>query len=119
MTVGEVIKKVEKHRPGVNISLCEYLSCLGGLEQRIYTDIISAHEGNKELVPLSEDSEMLVPDMYGDLYCFWMLARIDLANGDTAGYTNNMILYNSLMSSFSDHYTRSHMPKARGRLRWR
>ncbi|MBQ4602050.1 MAG: hypothetical protein IJB24_04235 [Clostridia bacterium] len=119
MIIRDVIDRVEQQRAGCDISLEEYISCLNILEEDIYTNIISAHEGKAEFdAHTSEDDTLLVPDMYADLYSFWLFARIDLANGDIGGYTNNMILYNNLMDEYSRYYTRSHMPKTKGRVRW-
>ncbi len=119
MIIKDVIGKVEKQRPGCSISLEEYISCLNILEQDIYTNIISAHEGEKEFIAHGcEEDTLFVPDMYADIYSFWLFARIDLANGDIGGYTNNMILFNNLMGEYSRYYTRNHMPKESTRIRW-
>ena len=120
MNTGEVIKRVEAAKPGCNIATEEYLNLLNILEEEIYTNIISCHDGKYGFKALcSEEDKLIVPDMYADLYSFWLFARIDLTNGDIAGYTNNMILYNNLMDEFSRYYTRANMPKLRGKVRWR
>ncbi|MBR4882175.1 MAG: hypothetical protein IKU19_09580 [Clostridia bacterium] len=119
MTVKDVINRVEKERLGCNISIEEYISALNILEQDIFTNIISAHEGGAVFTAhTSEDEVLLLPDIYADLYSFWLFARMDLACGDTVGYTNNMILYNNLMSEYSRYYTRNHMPTQKGKVRW-
>lgn len=120
MIIKDVIDRVEKERRGCNISLEEYISCLNTLEEDIYVNVISRHERNVDFDRhINEDDELLVDDIYADLYCFWLFARIDLANGDIGGYTNNMILFNNLMGEYCRYYTRNHMPKAKGRVRWR
>ncbi len=120
MTIKDIINKVEKQHRDRSISLEEYISCLNILEKDIYTNIISAHEADTEFdAHTSEDDILLVPDMYSDLYSFYLFARIDLANGDIGGYTNNMILFNNLMSEYSRYYTRAHMPRLKTRIRWR
>ncbi|MBQ4561434.1 MAG: hypothetical protein IJA55_03765 [Clostridia bacterium] len=120
MTISDVIKRVEKLRPGYSVSSDEYIHRLDILEQDIYNNIISSHcDGGEFIHRTTEEDLLFVPDMYSDLYSFYLLAQIDLANAEISGYTNNMILYNNLMSEFSRYYTRSHMPKQKGRVRWR
>ena len=119
MTIKDVIKRVENRHPGFDAALEDHISRLNILEKDIYTNIISAHEGHGEFVPHSnEEDELLVPDMYADIYSFYLLAQIDLANAEISGYTNNMILYNNLMGEYSRYYTRNHMPKQKGRIRY-
>ena len=119
MIIGDVIKNVERQKIGCNLAVDDYISCLNILESDIHTNIISTHEGAREFVfHACEEDTLLVPDMYADLYSFYLFARIDLANGDIGGYTNNMILFNNLMSEYSRYYTRNHMPKAKGKVRW-
>ena len=119
MIISDVIKRVDDLRQGCDVSLCDYIYRLNVLESDIHGNIISRHEGSYGFVPhTSEDDELTVPDTYADLYVFYLLAHIDLANGDTHGYTNNMILYNSLISEFSRYYTRTHMPKQSTRIGW-
>ncbi len=120
MIIKNVIDRVEKMRPGYGISLEEYVYLLNMLENDIYNNIICAHEGESEFSDHSgEEDILLIPDMYADIYSFYIFARIDLANGDIGGYTNNMILFNNLMNEYSRYYTRNHMPKGNARIRWR
>ena len=120
MKIRDIIDRVEAQRPGSDIPLEDYIQSLNILDEDIYTNIVSAHTDDRSFIPHSRDDDtLLVPDMYGDLYCFWLFARIDLANSDVGGYTNNMILFNNLMKEYSGYYTRNHMPRQRGRVRWR
>ena len=86
---------------------------------RIYNNIIMLSDTSSEYTPLTtrEDS-LAVPDMYGSIYIHYITAQIDIANGDITRYSNNMILYNSILSAYSDWYIRTHMPEQRGKLRW-
>ncbi len=120
MTVGEIIRSAEKQRPGSTLTAGEYLSYINRVEEDIFSNIISSHEGDSELKKCADDTDTLqVPDMYAEIYKFYILAQIDLQNGDITRYSNDMIMYNNLLSSYSDWYTRNHMPKSRGKLRWR
>ena len=119
MTVGEAIRRAEKQRPGIRLTGDEYLSHLNRLEADIYSNIISRHEGAGEFaLHTHEDDVLQVPDMYAELYKFYLLALIDIGNGDITRYSNNMVLYNNLLSLYSDWYTRNHMPLSFGKLGW-
>lgn len=60
------------------------------------------------------DTELLIKAPYEEAYIAYLSAKCDFYEGDTAAYTNQMILYNSLYNEFAAAYTRAHMPKQRG-----
>ncbi len=120
MTVKDVIEQVEKLRPASNLSFEEYIRHLGRLEADIYSNIASCFENSKEIkLPNEREDELLVPDMYASLYCHYIAAQIDITNGDITRYSNNMILYNAMLSSYSDWCIRKYMPKQKGKVGWR
>ena len=120
MIIKDVISSVEKLRPGSMMSEEEYFSCINRLEELIYGNIISRYENTAKFDRHTDDSDtLLVPDMYGALYRHFLLAEIDLRNGDITRYTNNMILYNGMLSDFFDYCIRTRTPKQYGKVRWR
>ena len=120
MIIKDVIASVEKLRPGSMMSEEEYFYCINALEELIYNNIISRYENSCELVLHTDDRDtLLVPDMYGAIYRHFLLAEIDLCNGDITRYTNNMILYNGMLSDFCDYCIRTYTPKQYGKVRWR
>lgn len=120
MTVKDIIAATEKQRPGCSVSISEYLEHINRIEADIYANIISKHEVPPEYNICTADTDILnVPDIYVQLYIFYILAQIDLGNGDITRYSNNMILYNNLLSEYKDHYTREHMPTQKAKVRWR
>ena len=119
MTVGDIIRNTEKLRPGSEMSRSDMLSEINRTELDIYDNIILRHEGSGELRVYGDESdELSVPDNFAELYKFRLVAKIDLNNGDVTRYTNNMLLYNNLMSGYYDWYNRRYMPLSRTRLRW-
>ena len=119
MIINDIIRSVDLLRPGSSMAIEEYLRCINDVEEGIYSNIISAFEGDTEFrVHTAVSEEVQVPDMYAQLYKHYILAQIDLANGDIARYSNNMILYNNLLTSYWDWYIRNHMPKQKGRVSW-
>ncbi|MBE6685823.1 MAG: hypothetical protein E7591_01165 [Ruminococcaceae bacterium] len=119
MTVGEIISNVEKQRPGCNLVRYDFIDEINRIETEIYENILSCHEGEHICYTVTLDSDTVsVPEMFCELYIYRILAKIDLHNGDIKRYTNNMLLYNNLMSSFTDWYNRGNMPKQRSKMRW-
>ena len=119
MTVNDIITAAERLRPGSGMATDEYIGCLNRLEEDIYSNIIACHQGAMPFSLHTDISDVLqAPDMYADLYKFYILAQIDIANGDITRYSNNMILYNNLLSEYRDWYTRNHMPLVYGKLGW-
>lgn len=120
MTVKDVIESAEALRPGSVLSVEDHLVHLNRLESQIYDNIISLSEPSVRYTELlSEDDELVLPPMYSALYTHFLTAQIDMANGDILRYSNNMVLYNALLSSYTDWYIRNHMPRQRGKMRWR
>ncbi len=119
MTINDIIISVEQRRPGSCMAIEDYVSALNVIEADIYHNIIACHEGAGSFVAHSTAEDVLqVPDMYGDLYKFYILAQMDLANSDITRYSNNMILYNNMLSEYRDWYIRNHMPISHRRVRW-
>ena len=89
---------------------------LGKLDQMLYDEVISRHEGGpEEFVPYPEDAdgetELLADDAYADMYVKWLFAQIDFANAETQRYNNSMAMFNALYEGFAKSYTRRRMPR--------
>lgn len=59
------------------------------------------------------DHELLVPFPYTNVYDYWLQSQIDLNNGELGKYNNTQAMFNAAFQTFSDYYTRTHMPKQR------
>ena len=119
MTVAQMIRNIERSRPGCNLSLDEFLYEMNKVNKEVFENILSKHEGEKEYIPLLNDTDIInIPDAYTELFKYRILAFIDMENGDITRYSNDMILYNNLLSAYGDWYTRTHMPKQKAKLRW-
>lgn len=46
-----------------------------------------------------------------DIYVYYLLSMIDMANGDAAMYNNHTAMYNSLMTDWQKKYRRQNKPK--------
>lgn len=91
-------------------------------DKRIYKEVIETHEQKENIqpyetrYPLDGEVHLLAEDAYAMLYVHYAICQIDIHNGEYDRYTNNMIIYNSLLSDFKSYYNRTHMPKGNKRL---
>lgn len=58
------------------------------------------------------DTVLVVPDTYADVYKYYLFAMVDFATGETARYTNSMLMFNAAYSDYSHWYNRTHKPKS-------
>lgn len=117
MTIGEIIASAEKQRPGAELTFAEYLCAINRIEADIYENIISRHENAQDFyLHENEDENVFVPDIYAQLYVWYLLCEIDLLNGDITRYGNDKTLFNNIMAEFFDWYNRTHMPKTTAKL---
>lgn len=85
-------------------------------DKRIYREVIETHEQKQPITPyekrypLNSDDELLADDTYCELYVFYAISQVDVFNGETERYANNMINYNSIYSDYKAYYNRNNMP---------
>lgn len=60
-------------------------------------------------------TELLVKFPYDELYTWWLASKVDWQNMEIDKYNNDRTLFNNAYDTFSDWYTRNHMPKQRTR----
>ena len=84
------------------------------LEARICEEIVRTHEGAEAfLAGRAQEGEdaLLASSPHESLYLFYLLARIDLMNGETARYNESAALFNAQYDAFSAAYNRAHRPR--------
>ena len=119
MTIAEAISKVDALKPNT-YEVKDKIRWLSNLDTRIKTKIIDAHVRNEPLFfygyedEIDQDTELLVPAPYDEMYLRWLEAMIDYHNSDDDRYNNAIILFNNEYEGFKEHYTRTHMPISRG-----
>lgn len=128
MKITEIIGRVDNLRPNqVEDSIKrEWLS---NLELMLINEVIITHEvpvwvsdhdvykkyleteGRKQLFDDSQDGEMIIPEPYGkDVYYWWLVAQIDLIEGNTERYATDYQMYNNACLTYKDWYNRTYMP---------
>lgn len=120
MTIAEVISKVDALKPNTYTQK-DKVEWLSNLDSRVKTQIIDTHEScdcfhfygyDNEL---DQDTELLVPAPYDEMYLRWLEAMIDYHNSEDDRYNNAIVLFNNAYEGYKKHYTRTHMPISHGK----
>jgi hypothetical protein len=120
MTIAEVISKVDALKPNTYTQE-DKVEWLSTLDSRVMTQIIDAHEGGPDIHfygydgPIDQETELLVPAPYDEMYLRWLEAMIDYHNSDDDRYNNAIMLFNNAYEGYKKYYTRTHMPKSGGK----
>ena len=115
MTIQEAIDRVDMIKPN-QFTFEQKLRWLSELDGLIYKELIMTHEhaADPELVEhdasTPAETELLVPFPYTDIYLHYLSSQIDLGNAEIGKYNNNKQLFNNAYLTYSDYYTRTHMP---------
>ena len=115
MTIQEALEKADRLIPN-QIPMKDKIEWLSTLDGQVYRELIQTHEGGEDTqMPAYDgdtdtDTELLVPAPYDEVYIHWLHAKIDLYNLEFTKYTNSSQRYNDAYLTYSDFYTRTHMP---------
>lgn len=119
MTIHEAIKQIDalKFNTYTQSEKIKWLSIIDGI---IKQEIIDTHEGGEDVVFDGYDENMTEEDMKAtkllvhapndDLYVKWLESQIDYTNAEYDKYNNSKVAFNTMYSTFSNWYTRNHMP---------
>ena len=116
MTIIEAINTIDALYPNT-YSQEQKKAQLSKLDGVIKRDIIDKHEGSEEVTfngydeNTPQDTVLLVPAPYDDIYIFWLQTWIDYWNGEMGRYNNSTSMYKTAYSNFERAYNREHMPK--------
>ena len=121
MKLQQAIDRVDEMRPNMQSRQLkiEWLSELDGL---IWQELIRKHhllpgeEIRLAAMPeydedTDDNTKLLVPAPYDNIYLYWLMAKIDEQTLETEKYNNDRQMWNASYESFSDFWTRTHMPK--------
>ena len=120
MKISEAISTVDALKPN-NYTPEDKVGWLSTLDARVKSQIIDAHECGIDIhfygydSILDQETELLVPDPYDEMYLRWLEAMIDYHNSDDDRYNNAIILFNNAYEGYKKHYTRTHMPISKGK----
>lgn len=110
MTREDVLAQVREVRPN------EYqeewaLALIDEMEQRILRELLDGY-----IIP-ETGAGLIAVSPYDRMYADYIIARIDLANGEYDRYNNQMVMFNSRWEEYgryiSRHYRREHPSRYR------
>lgn len=119
MTIAEAISQVDTLKPNTYTPE-DKIGWLSTLDTKVKTQIIDAHEGGENIAfsgydsSTDQDTQLLVPAPFDEMYLRWLEAMIDYHNGDDGRYNNGIILFNNAYEGYKRLYTRTHMPISNG-----
>lgn len=122
MKIADLIATIDELKPNT-YSVKTKFDWINRLEHMIQNDIIDTHEGYSSFYTdydpdLDQDTELMAPPPYDEMYVRWLEAQIDLANGEVDRYNISITLYNTCWQAYADYYNRTHKPRSRGRIRF-
>ncbi len=122
MYLVELINLIDEEKPN-QYSPEQKVRWLSEIEGIIVDDILNNYEGEEikfEAYDYSKDQEtaLLVPDRYTDIYVNYLSAKIDFNNMETEQYNNDVAMFESSLEQYKKFYIRTHMPKQRGRFKY-
>ncbi len=100
MTRADILAEVREIRPN------EYqdewaLRHVDELKQRILRELMDGY-----IIP-DEGGELLTPSPYHNVYTYWLLAQIDLAQSEYDRYNNDLQLFNATWDELGKHISRT------------
>ena len=127
MKLQQAIDRVDEMRPNMQSRELK-IAWLSELDGLIWQELIKKHEmtvaefesypkdanGLPVMPEYDADTDpgkkLLVPAPYDNIYVYWLMAKIDEQTLEQEKYNNDRALFNGSWESFSDYWTRNHMP---------
>jgi len=124
MTIRQAITEADALKPNMYQDP-DKIRWLSRLDGRIQQEIIATHELNEGEEPpefegytadTRDDTELLVPAPYDEIYVRWLEAQIDYANREYDSFNASNAMFESVFASFRNAYNRTHIPKGAGKI---
>lgn len=115
MTVIEAIELVDRLKPN-KFSEEDKVKWLSDIDGLIVRELVDTHEdsplqGEFGGYTSADNTQLIAPYPYDNLYRWYLESQIDLGNMEIAKYNNSRTLFNNAYLTYTDHYNRTHMPK--------
>lgn len=120
MIINDAIREVARLKHNTHTDE-EKVAWLERLDQMLYRTVIQTHEGDEDITlptynaDADMDTELLATEPHDQMYIYWLMAQIDLANADIDQYNVQITLFNDELTQYKATYTRAHMPKSGGK----
>ena len=114
MTVSEAIRLTDELFPNSldRQHKLRWLSQADGLIRALTVDVRPGGP-DTPFEPYSDaqpDRELVMPRPYCEAYLYWLAAKMDLVNGETALYNNRIAQFSALLDEFTAFVSRSACP---------
>lgn len=123
MKIAEVISTVDRLCTN-KIDSTTKINWLRRLDRQIKEEVLDTHvkpEGYNEpdLDNYGMDTELIVPDIYGELYESYLKMKIALEHAEEERYAMEQTNYNNFYITYQAFYNRNHMPLNKSVTRYR
>ena len=119
MKIIEAIGRVDDLKPNA-YDVEHKIGWLSKLDMMIQNQVLDTHEGAPETiftgypVDVDQQTELMAPAPFDEMYIYWLKAQIDLAQGEYNRYNVEITMFNTEWQSYINDYNRHHMPKTAG-----
>lgn len=118
VTVGEVIATVDSMKPN-SFEEEQKKKWIEQVEITILEELVKACERKEESGEADytdNETVLVIPVPYDDVYRYYVEAQIDYGNGEIDKYNNSMGMFNQAYETMSGWYIRNHMPLQKGKF---
>lgn len=119
-TINEVIERVDRIKPVVNVDDQDKARWLIELDGRILREIIqkSVHNMPPDDPPAAwpedGDKQLLVPSPYDRLYDLYLISMLEFSLREYGNYNNSMQAFNDALDKFAYYHRETNMPVSVG-----
>ena len=111
ITLLDVIEKCDTLKPNV-YSQSQKRDWVYNLELQIREfALLYTNEEADNLFLNQENATLSLGNQWSDIYVYYLLSMIDLANCDVVMYNNNTAMFNELLKSWQKKFRREHTPE--------
>ena len=106
MRLRELIAEVDAIRPGNAFTEATKTTWVNEVEGKVITDIwmLSPADVVEYHWDTDEEAELVVPKPYYKLYRYWLMAMMDMANGEWRNYADSHALFNEAWAEYAGWY---------------
>ena len=119
MTIRQAMDRADGLRPNT-VPEAEKRLWLAQLDGAMRRQIHAKHEAAEDVSGAdqsqADDTVLLAEEPYAGVYLYWLMAQMDLAQGELTRYNNDMMLYNLSLTEYAVDYKQKHLPVQRGQF---
>ncbi len=109
MIAKEILSEADITRPNL-VRQSRKLDWLYAIEKQIAHHMSQFGESDAKAEAMTEETELLLTKEHKDIYIYYIVCMIDLANQDIAMYNNSCAYFNGLLDSWQKKWRREHLP---------